>query len=207
MKSVVYTLYSSSPNRRDIAEVAQALESGALLIYPTDTVYAMGCLSSHAGALKKLEKAKQLSLEKAPLSFLFEDISALSGYVYLLDNRIFRLLKRTLPGPYAFLMETAQRLPRPFHKRKKIGVRITSHPILQVLLSMLSAPLVTTSLHHPDTLQIYPSDPDEILSLWDGKVDILLLAEAGGKQASTVVDLTVDPFEVVREGKGSLDLL
>ena len=134
--------------------------------------------------IKKLEKAKQLSLEKAPLSFLFEDISALSAYVHLLDNRHFSLVETNITRPLCFFDGNCTTLAsRPFHKRKKkIGVRISSHPILQVLLPMLSAPLVTTSLHHPDTLQIYPSDPDEILSLWDGKVDILLLAEAGGKR-------------------------
>lgn len=207
MKTIVYPFYSSSPNERDLHSIADSLTKGALLIYPTDTVYAMGCLSTNSEGLNKLAKAKKLSLEKAPLSFLFQDFSSLSEYVRLIDNQVFRLLKRTLPGPYSFLMETALRLPRPFHKRKKIGVRISSHPILQALLPLLPSPLVTSSLHHPDEVLIYPSDPDEIVALWDGQVDLMIIAEPGGKKASTVVDLTVSPYEIIREGKGSLDLL
>ena len=207
MKTQVYTLFSSSPNERDLRKIAQALNQGAVIIYPTDTVYALGCLSSNEKGLNKLAVLKDIRLEKAPLSFLFNDLSSLSNYVKLFDAATFRLLKRCLPGPYAFIMEEAKKLPKPFQKRKTIGVRISAHPVLNALLPMLDAPLVTSSLHHKDEVLVYTSDPDELLSDWDGKVDIVLLAGAGGNVPSTVIDLCQEPWEVLREGKGEIDFL
>ena len=207
MRTAVYTLFSSSPNQRDLLRIAEALKAGALMIYPTDTVYALGCLSNNEKALNKLAALKEIRLEKAPLSFLFEDLSELSNYVKPFDASTFRLLKRTLPGPYAYVMEAAKKLPRPFQKRKTIGIRISSHPILKALLPLLDAPLVTSSLHNKDELLVYTSDPDELLSDWDGKVDILLQAGAGGIVPSTVIDLCQTPWEVIREGKGKIDFL
>ena len=164
MKTQVFTLFSSSPNDRDLAQVATVLKKGAVMIYPTDTVYALGCLSNNAVALEKLARLKNIKLEKAPLSFLFEDISELSNYVKPFDAKVFRLLKSSLPGPYAFVMEAVNKLPKPFQKRKTIGVRISDHPVLKALLSHLDAPLLTSSLHDKDEILVYTSDPDAILS-------------------------------------------
>ena len=207
MKTQVYTLYASSPNERDLRQIAQALTQGAVMIYPTDTVYALGCLSTNERALGKLADLKNIRLEKAPLSFLFEDLSELSNYVKPFDATTFRLLKRTLPGPYAYIMEAAKKLPKPFQKRKTIGVRISNHPVLKALLPFLDAPLVTSSLHNKDELLVYTSDPDELLSEWDGKVDIVLQAGPGGNVPSTVINLCQEPWEILREGKGEIDFL
>ena len=207
MRTQLYTLFSSSPNERDLREIAQALNQGAVMIYPTDTVYALGCLSSSEKGLIKLASLKNIRLDKAPLSFLFKDLSSLSNYVKPFDAATFRLLKRCLPGPYAFIMEAAKKLPKPFQKRKTIGVRISSHPVLEALLPMLDVPLVTSSLHNKDEVLVYTSDPDELLSDWDGKVDMVLQAGAGGNVPSTVIDLCQAPWEVIREGKGEIDFL
>jgi tRNA threonylcarbamoyl adenosine modification protein (Sua5/YciO/YrdC/YwlC family) len=207
MKTQVFTLFSSSPNNRDLAQIALALNNGAVMIYPTDTVYALGCLSNNAVGLDKLARLKNIKLEKAPLSFLFEDISELSNYVKPFDAKIFRLLKSTLPGPYAFVMEAVNKLPKPFQKRKTIGVRISDHPILKALLSHLDAPLLTSSLHDKDEILFYTSDPDAILSAWDGKVDLLIHAGPCGNIPSSVIDLTTEPFTVIREGKGEIDFI
>ena len=207
MKTKLYTLFSTSPNDRDLAQIAVALKKGALMIYPTDTVYALGCLSDNPVALEKLARLKGIKLENAPLSFLFKDISELSNYVKPFDAKIFRLLKSTLPGPYAFLMEAVNKLPKPFQKRKTIGVRISDHPVLKALLAHLEVPLLTSSLHDKDALKIYTSNPDDILSAWDGKVDILIDAGACGNIPSSVVDLTTIPFTVIREGKGEIDFI
>lgn len=207
MNTRVYTLFPSSPNERDLAKVAIELKNGALMIYPTDTVYAVGCLSTNSVALEKFMRFKNIKLEKAPLSFLFNSISELSNYVKPFDASIFRLLKNTLPGPYSFIMKSNGRLPKPFHKRKTIGVRISDHPVLKCLLPMIDAPLLTSSLHDEDKILQYTSDEDEILSAWDGKVDILIQAGPGGNVPSTVVDLSNDSFELVRQGKGAIDFI
>lgn len=207
MRTAVYTLFPSSPNERDLVKIAQALNNGALMIYPTDTVYAMGCLSSNSVALQKLARLKDIKLEKEPLSFLFNDISELSSYVKPFDASIFRLLKSTLPGPYSFIMESNGKLPKPFHKRKTIGVRISDHPVLKSLLPLLDAPLLTSSLHDADEILAYTSDEEEILSDWDEKVDILIQAGAGGNVPSTVIDLTNNRVELVRKGKGEIDFI
>lgn len=207
MITKVYTLFPSSPNERDLLKVANELQKGALVIYPTDTVYAIGCLSSNIVALDKFARLKDIKLEKAALSFLFKDISELSTYVKPFDASIFRLLKNTLPGPYSFIMESNGKLPKPFHKRKTIGVRISDHPVLKSLLPMLDAPLLTSSLHDEDEILQYTSDETEILSVWDGKVDVLIQAGPGGNIPSTVVDLTNNSIEVIRQGKGVVDFI
>ena len=207
MITAVYTLFPSSPNERDLLKIANQLKKGALMIYPTDTVYAIGCLSSSTSALDKFARLKQIKLEKAPLSFLFNDISELSTYVKPFNASVFRLLKSTLPGPYSFIMESNGKLPKPFHKRKTIGVRISDHPVLKSLLPMLDAPLLTSSLHDKDEILEYTSDEDEILSAWDGKVDVLIQAGAGGNVPSTVVDLSNNAIALVRQGKGEIDFI
>lgn len=207
MFTEVFTLYPSSPNLKELSKVADRLKEGALMIYPTDTVYALGCLSTSSEALAKLARLKEIKLEKAPLSFIFKDFSDLSNYVKPFEAKTFRLLKQTLPGPYAFIMEAASKLPKPFHKRKTIGVRIADHPVLMALLSLLDDPLVTSSLHDKDEILVYTSEPDEILMQWEGSVDIVINAGVCGNIPSTVIDLTKNPFKIVREGLGSVNNL
>ena len=206
METEVFTLYPSSPNLKELSHVAQRLKEGALMIYPTDTVYALGCLSTNAIALDKLARLKDIKLEKAMLSFIFKDFSDLSNYVKPFDAKTFRLLKQTLPGPYAYIMEAAAKLPKPFHKRKTIGVRIADHPVLTALMSLLDAPLVTSSLHNKDEILVYTSDPDEILMQWEGSVDGVISAGVCGNIPSTVIDLTETPFRVIREGLGPIHI-
>lgn len=135
--AVLHSLYPSSPNVKIIKEVAQALIAGALVIYPTDTVYALGCLSSNYKALGRLAKLKEVKVEQAPFSFLFADMSELSNYVQQFDSSTFRILKRTLPGPFTYIMKGTRKLPKPFDKRKSIGIRISDDPILKILLPLL----------------------------------------------------------------------
>lgn len=207
METEIFTIYPSSPNLKELSRIAKRLKEGALMIYPTDTVYAIGCLSTNSIALDKLARLKEIKLEKAPLSFIFKNFSDLSNYVKPFDAKVFRLLKQTLPGPYAFIMEAASKLPKPFHKRKTIGVRIVNHSVITALLSLLEAPLVTSSLHDIDKILVYTSDPDEILMQWEGSVDILINAGVCGNIPSTVIDLTQNPFKIVREGLGPVNNL
>ena len=200
------TVYPNSINSKHIQQAVQVLEKGGLLIYPNDTVYAIGCLSTQQQALKKLAKLKAVKLEKANFSFLFEDISGLSQYLKPMDTATFRLLNRLLPGPYTFILPAHPRILKPFNKRKALGIRITAHPVLQELLPLLSAPLITTSLHDEDQIKDYTTDPEEIYEKWESEIDVMLACGAGGNTPSTVVDLTGGEAVILREGKGTFPL-
>lgn len=203
----VVRLYESSPDQRQLQSVADAMAQGALVIYPTDTVYALGCLSTQPKALKQLAKIKGVKLEKAPFSFFFQNISVLSQYVTHFDAPIYRLINKALPGPYTFIFKGGKKLPKPFDKRKDIGARISSHPILKVLMELLDAPLVTTSLHDKDKVIEYTTDPEQIYENWADRVDIIIDAGAGGNVPSTVIDLTTPSPEIVRLGVGDTAIL
>ena len=203
----VFTIYPSSPNLKLLKQAASVLNDGGLMIYPTDTVYALGCLSNHPKALEKLADLKNIKLEQAQLSFLFDDLSELSNYVAPMDSSTFKILKKTLPGPYSFIMNAARKLPKPFQKRKTIGVRISNHPVLKHLLPLLDVPLITSSLHDQDSILDYTTDPEIIFDQWQDKVDLMIDSGFGGNIPSTVVDLSVSPFEIIREGKGNVNFL
>ena len=198
------TFYEQNPNEKRLQKAVAILEGGGLLIYPTDTVYALGCLINKPKALVRFEVLKGVRLSRAPLSFLFSSISELSQYVAPIDNSQFRMLNRYLPGPYAFILPAAKKMPRPFEKRKTIGCRIVSHPLIEMLLPLLSAPLLTSSIHDPDEIIDYTTDPEELFLQWNDKIDLMMACGYGGNNPSTVVDLSEEPFKVVRQGVGKL---
>ena len=198
------TLYSSNPNPKVLEEAARILNQGGLIIFPTDTVYGLGCLSNNEEGLSRFVKIKAIKIEKAPLSFLFQDIRELTHYVQHMNSATFKLVKKLLPGPYAFIMNAAPKLPKPFHKRKTIGVRISSHIVLQQLLSLLDAPLITSSLHDSDEILDYTTDPEVLFEEWESRIDLMLSDGYGQNVPSTVLDLTEEPFQVVREGLGAI---
>lgn len=202
----LFKFYHSSPNIKALEKAAEHLKQGALMIYPTDTVYALGCLSNQSEALERLAAIKGVKLEKASFSFFIKDFSELSRYVKPLDNSTFKLIKRCLPGPYTFILP-CQKLPKPFDKRKFIGLRMAHHPILDALMEMLDVPLITTSLHDQDEILEYSTDPELIFDRWESRIDFFLDDGFGGNIPSTVVDFSHSIPEVIREGKGSLDLL
>ena len=198
--------YQSKPNLKHIRNTAKVLEEGGLIIYPTDTVYALGCLSNNIKGLKRLSKIKDVKLDKAPFSFFMRDFSDLSNYVKPFDNSTFKLLKRCLPGPYTFILPCLKLL-KPFEKRKSIGIRMADHPILLSLMDFLNAPLITTSLHDDDEILEYSTDPDLIFERWENQIDLMLDDGYGGNIPSTVIDLCGSEPSVVREGRGNLEVL
>ncbi len=202
----ILKFYQSKPNLKSLKQAASLLEKGALIIYPTDTVYALGCLSSNTEGLQRLAKIKEVKLDKASFSFFMRDFNDLSRYVKPLDNATFKLLKRCLPGPYTFILPSLK-LSKPFEKRKSIGVRMANHPILESLMDFLKVPLITTSLHDEDEILDYTTDPDLIYERWESKIDLMLEDGFGGNIPSTVIDLCGTTPEIVREGKGNLYLL
>ena len=198
------TFYSKTPNSRHLEEAADVLHNGGMVIFPTDTVYAMGCLSTQSESLSRLAKIKGVKLEQAPLSFIFEDIRALSTFILPMNSQVFKLIKRLLPGPYTFVMQAAHKLPKPFQKRRNIGVRISNHPVLKSLLPLLNAPIVCTSIHDPDEILDYTTDPETLLERWDDQIDLMLSDGYGNNIPSTVIDLTTSPFKVLREWAGEV---
>ena len=202
----VFKFFNSNPNQKKINEAAELLEKGGLIIYPTDTVYALGCLINQQKTLKRLADLKGLHLEKAQFAFFVKNFDLLSNYVRPIDNPSFKLLKRGLPGPYTFILPTLK-LPKPFQKRKSIGIRISDHPILNELLGLLTVPLITTSLHDTDKIIDYTTDPAVIFERWGKNIDLMMDDGFGGNIPSTVIDLCKKEPVVIRKGKGPLNIL
>jgi len=200
--AVYQECYSDQPNPSLLKQTATILSKGGLVIFPTDTVYGLGCLSTQKEPLQRLSKIKGVKLEQAPLSFLFSDIRSMANYVAPMNTPIFKMVKRLLPGPYALIMEASVKLPKPFQKRKTIGVRISNHPFLQNLLPLLEAPLVTTSLHDPDKIIDYTTDPELLFERWESQIEMMISDGYGSNFPSTVIDLTQPEFVVIREGAG-----
>ncbi|MEC7069412.1 MAG: L-threonylcarbamoyladenylate synthase [Bacteroidota bacterium] len=198
--------YESKPNLKFLKKAAATLDRGGLIIYPTDTVYALGCLSNNINSLQRLASIKEVKLDKAPFSLFIRDFSDLSRYTKPLNNSTFKLLKRCLPGPYTFILPCLK-LQKPFEKRKSIGIRIANHPILEGLMDLLKAPLITSSLHDEDEILDYTTDPDLIYERWENNIDLMLEDGFGGNIPSTVVNLCGNELEIIRQGKGDLSIL
>lgn len=199
-------IYEENPNPKEIAKVVDVLKKGGLIIYPTDTVYGLGCDITNNSALEKIAKIKGVKLEKANFSFICEDLSNLSEYAKQIDNSTFKLLKRNLPGPYTFILPGSNNLPTVFKKKKTVGIRVPDNKICQTIVNKLGNPIVSTSIKDDDEVIEYTTDPELIAEKWDKLVDIVVDGGYGDNVASTVIDLTEGEPEVIREGKGDLAL-
>lgn len=200
-------IYNENPNQKEIDKVVKILKNGGLVIYPTDTVYGLGCDITNAKALEKIAKIKGVKLDKANFSFICNDLSHLSDYVKQIDSATFKLLKRALPGPYTFILPGSNNLPKAFKKRKTVGIRIPDNNIARTLVETLGNPIVSTSIRDDDDVLEYTTDPELIFEKWKSLVDAVIDGGFGDNYASTVIDLTSFEPEVIREGKGSLDVL
>lgn len=199
-------LYEENPNPKQVAKVVDVLRKGGLVIYPTDTVYGLGCDITNSKALQRIARIKGIKLEKANWSFICADLSNLSDYVRQIDSSTFKLLKRTLPGPYTFILPGNNNLPKDFKKKKTVGIRVPDNAIARALVSELGHPIVSTSIRDDDDVLEYTTDPELIFEKWQNLVDIVIDGGYGDNVASTVIDLSGDEPEVIREGKGSLEI-
>ena len=199
-------IYNENPNPKEIAKVVKVLQSGGLVIYPTDTIYGLGCDITKTKSLEKIAQIKGVQLEKANLSFICNDLSHLSDYVKQLDSTTFKILKRALPGPYTFILPGSNNLPKVFKKKKTVGIRIPDNNIIRTLVAELGNPIISTSIRDEDDVLEYTTDPELIFEKWQGLVDVVIDGGYGDNEPSTVIDLTEEPI-VIREGKGSLDIL
>lgn len=200
-------IYEENPNPKLIKQVVDALRDGALIIYPTDTVYGLGCDITNTAALEKIAQVRGVKLEKANFSFICEDLSNLSDYVRQIDTRTFKILKRCLPGPYTFVLPGNNNLPSVFKKKKTVGIRIPDNNICKALVAGLGNPIVSTSIRDEDEVIEYTTDPELILEKWNHIVDYVIDGGYGNNIPSTVIDLTSSEPEVIREGKGSIEIL
>jgi tRNA threonylcarbamoyl adenosine modification protein (Sua5/YciO/YrdC/YwlC family) len=198
-------IYNENPNQKAIDQVVRVLKSGGLVIYPTDTIYGLGCDITNNKALEKIALIKGVKLDKAKFSFICNNLSHLSDYVKQIDSTTFKILKRALPGPYTFILPGSNNLPKVFKKKKTVGIRIPDNNIIRTLVENLGNPIVSTSIRDDDEILEYTTDPELIFEKWGNLVDVVIDGGYGDNQASTVIDLTNDPI-VIREGKGSIDV-
>ncbi|GMN05080.1 L-threonylcarbamoyladenylate synthase [Croceitalea sp. MTPC5] len=200
-------IYEDNPNQAQIDKVVKVLRNGGLIIYPTDTVYGLGCDITNSKALEKIARIKGIKLAKANWSFICYDLSNLSDYVRQIDTSTFKILKRSLPGPYTFILPGNTNLPKDFKKRKTVGIRVPDNTIARMLVKTLGNPIVSTSIRDDDDVLEYTTDPELIFEKWQNLVDVVVDGGYGDNVASTIIDLSDFEPEIIREGKGTTDIL
>ncbi len=205
--SELIRIYDKNPNPKAIEKAVDVLRKGGLIIYPTDTVYGLGCDITKTRALEKIARIKQVKLEKANFSFICYDLSNLSAYVRQIDNATYKILKRALPGPFTFILKGNNNLPKAFKKKTTVGIRIPDNNIIRTIVQQLGNPIVSTSIYDEDEVIEYTTDPELIFEKWKDKVDLVIDGGYGGNVASTIVDLSEAEITIVREGKGDIALL
>jgi tRNA threonylcarbamoyl adenosine modification protein (Sua5/YciO/YrdC/YwlC family) len=200
-------LYEDYNSEKDLKKVVDILRDGGIIIYPTDTVYGLGCDITKTRGLERIAKIKGVKLEKANFSFICHDLSNLSDYAKQVDTSTFKILKRALPGPYTFILPGSSNLPKEFKRKATVGIRVPDNNIIREIVRLLGNPIVSTSIHDEDEILEYSTDPELIFEKWQDKVDLVIDGGYGDNTPSTIIDLTGNEPEVIREGKGSLDVL
>ena len=200
-------VYDENPNTTEINKIVGILKKGGLIIYPTDTVYGLGCDITNAKAVEKIARIKGVKVDKSNFSFICNDLSHLSDYVKKIDTPTYKLLKRALPGPYTFILPGSKSLPKVFKKKKTVGIRIPNNNIVRAIVEALGNPIISTSIHDEDDVIEYTTDPELIFEKWKYLVDGVIDGGYGDNLASTVIDLTDSIPKIIREGKGATDIL
>ncbi|MCX6184858.1 MAG: L-threonylcarbamoyladenylate synthase [Flavobacterium sp.] len=195
-------IYENKPSEAAIKKVVDVLRNGGLVIYPTDTVYGLGCDITNSKALERIARIKGIKLEKANFSFVCHDLSNLSDYVKQIDTPTFKILKHHLPGPYTFILPGNNSLPKEFKKKTTVGIRVPANAIALEIVKMLGNPIVSTSIHDEDEVLEYSTDPELIFEKWQNVVDLVIDGGYGDNVGSTIVDLSGYEPVLIRAGKG-----
>jgi tRNA threonylcarbamoyl adenosine modification protein (Sua5/YciO/YrdC/YwlC family) len=195
-------IYENKPSEAAIQKVVSVLRNGGLVIYPTDTVYGLGCDITNSKALERIARIKGIKLEKANFSFVCHDLSNLSDYVKQIDTPTFKILKHHLPGPYTFILPGNNSLPKEFKKKTTVGIRVPDNAIAIEIVKQLGNPIVSTSIHDDDEVLEYSTDPELIFEKWQNLVDLVIDGGYGDNVGSTIVDLSGHEPVLIRAGKG-----
>lgn len=198
-------LYNENPNPRDVRQVVEILKNQGVIIYPTDTVYGMGCDITNPKAVEKVARLKGIKIEKANFSFICSDLSHLSDYSKPITNSVFKLMKKNLPGPFTFILDANNNVPKYFKgKKKTVGIRVPDNNIIHDIVYELGNPILSTSIYDEDEILEYTTDPELIHEKYGDLVDLVIDGGYGELVPSTVVDCTGEQIEILREGKGIL---
>lgn len=199
-------IYPENPNPKVIEQVVEVLRKGGLIIYPTDTVYGLGCDITNHRAIEAICKIRNIKPDKANLSFICYDLSHISDYIKPIDNSTFRVLKKALPGPFTFIFNASHNVPKLLSSNKKtVGIRVPDNDIARCIVKELGNPIVSSSIRDDDEIIEYSTDPELIYEKYQDLVDIVIDGGYGDNVPSTVVDCTSGNFEIIREGKGDLE--
>ncbi len=205
--SVLIRIHPDNPAERTVRQAVEILRNGGIIIYPTDTVYGLGCDITKPKAVERVAQLKGVKVEKANFSFICQDMSHLSDYTKPIDNSVFKMMKRNLPGPFTFILEANSNVPKILKQnRKTVGIRIPNNKIIIEIVKMLGNPILTTSLKIDDDIIEYPTDPELIYEEYKNRVDAVIDGGPGGLVASTVVDCSGDTIEILRMGSVEPDL-
>ncbi|MGD9555969.1 MAG: L-threonylcarbamoyladenylate synthase [Mangrovibacterium sp.] len=198
-------IYEENPSPKGIQKIVDVLKNGGVIVYPTDTVYGIGCDITQYKAVEKVARLKKLEMEKSNLSFICSDLSHLSDYCRPIPNNLFKLMKHYLPGPFTFILNANNQVPHYFKSRKKtVGIRIPNNRIILEIVRELGNPILSTSVHDEDEIIDYTTDPELIHEKYGDQVDLVIDGGFGGNLPSTVVDCTGELPFVVRQGKGEI---
>ena len=199
-------IHPDNPNPRQMKQVVECLRDGGVIIYPTDTVYGMGCAIFNQKAIERVAKIKGIDPEKANFSIVCSDLSHLSDFTKPINTKIYKVMRKALPGPYTFILEANSNVPKIFKARKKtIGIRVPQNNIALELVKQLGDPIVSTSIHAADQILDYITDPIEIHENFKHLVDIVVDGGYGDIEASTVLDCTNGDIEIIRRGAGNIE--
>lgn len=196
-------LYEENPNRKELDRIVEVLRNGGLVIYPTDTVYAIGCDALNVRAVEEICKLKGINPNKSNLSIICHDLSNISEYAKV-DNNTFKLMRKNLPGPFTFILNTNSNLPKIYKNRKTVGIRIPDNNIVKELVQILGNPILTTSVKDDDEVIEYTTDPELIYERYGDIADVVIDGGYGGIDGSTIIDCTGETAEITRQGKGEL---
>lgn len=203
---MIIKMYAENPNPKTVDQVVDILKKGGLIIYPTDTIYGLGCDITNPKAIEKICRIRGIKPEKANFSFICHDLSHIADFIKPIDNSTFRVIKKALPGPFTFIFNANNNVPKLLSSNKKtVGIRVPNNDIARAIVQALGNPILSTSIKDDDELIEYSTDPELIHEKYENLVDLVIDGGYGDNEASTIVDCTTGDFEVIREGKGDIE--
>lgn len=206
MAAELIRLYEQNPDPKRVRQIVDVLRNGGVIIYPTDTVYGLGCDITNQRAVERICKIKGINPKKHNFSFVCADLSNIAQYTRVITKPVFKMMKKGLPGPFTFILEASSHVPKILHSNKKtVGIRVPDHSIPRAIVEELGQPILSTSIYDEDEVIEYSTDPELIFEKYQHLVDVVIDGGYGQNVASTILDCTGDEVEVIRQGLGQLE--